>query len=94
MQKTTRLLLQISKAGNFHVEGRNMGWQKRNGHKDLKGVKSGEDFFASVMPKSDWACEVYFDEAKKILALHCSHHDAPTGELYMVHALRSEIRYF
>jgi hypothetical protein len=80
------ILQQISPAGFFFVEGRNMGWRHLSGHLGVS-ARDARSFISKAFPKtSEWSLRGSFDETQKILTFALSHHDAPTGELYTVSA--------
>jgi len=80
------ILHKISASGFFFVEGRNMGWRHLSGH---LGVSAGDAraFISKAFPKtSEWSLRGSFDVDRKILEFFLYHHDAPTGESYIVSA--------
>ena len=64
------------------VEGRNMGWRNRNGHKQFT-LRRGEDMFYKIAPECDltYKIEKVKDREYKV---RISHHDSPTGEFYTI----------
>lgn len=80
------ILQQISPAGFFFVEGRNMGWRHLSGYLDVCAGDANE-FISKAFPKtSEWKLCGSFDETRKILTFTLYHHDAPTGEFYIISA--------
>ena len=78
------ILQQISPAGFFFVEGRNMGWRRLSGYLDVS-AGGAREFISKAFPKtSEWSLRGSFDITRKILEFSLYHHDAPTGELYTV----------
>ncbi len=78
------ILQQISPAGFFFVEGRNMGWRHLSGHLDVTAGEAVE-FISKAFPStSEWTLRGSFDVTRKILEFYLYHHDAPTGEFYTV----------
>jgi len=64
------------------VEGRNMGWRNRTGHKQFT-LRRGEDMFYKIAPECDltYKIEKVKDREYKV---RISHHDSPTGEFYTI----------
>ncbi len=67
-------------SGYWAIRGREMGWRKLEGGK-LAKCKNGHELLDAILPKTDCTIRVY--RHKKGLELIVSHHDAPTGELYV-----------
>lgn len=73
----------IAKTGfQFRIEGRNMGWRKREGYKETEIRNTGDLFHAIANGIGDFSgrITVYNDR----LEMSLSHHDAPTGEFYTI----------
>lgn len=78
------ILQQISPAGFFFVEGRNMGWRHLSGHLGVT-ARDACEFIRKVFPStSEWTLRGSFDVKRKILEFSFYHHDSPTGEFYLV----------
>lgn len=67
----------------FHIEGRNLGWRHRSGSLHIEALDA-RSFIGNVFPKTEWRMEGHFDERNLTLLVHLYHHDAPTGELYII----------
>lgn len=67
--------------GFWKVEGRNMGWQNRQGYKYIK-ADSGEELLKAILPDTDCTVTVY--RHARGLEMRVSHHDAPTGEWHVL----------
>ena len=66
----------------IYVEGRNMGWRNRTGHKEFELTK-GEDIFREIAPECDLT--YYITKVKeKEYEVRISHHDSPMGEYYNI----------
>lgn len=76
-------LARISPARLYHIEGRCLGWRQRAGYLDIE-APDARYFVQSVFPKTEWRLEGYFEEQNLVLKIHLYHHDAPTGELYII----------
>ncbi|HNQ31899.1 MAG TPA: hypothetical protein PKJ68_05445 [Candidatus Woesebacteria bacterium] len=84
LEEFSLILQQISPAGFFFVEGRNIGWRCLSGHLHLTAGDAGE-FISKAFPvTSEWTLRGSFDVTKKILEVFLYHHDAPTGEFYKI----------
>lgn len=84
LEEFSFILQQISPAGFFFVEGRNMGWRHLSGHLDVTAGEAVE-FISKAFPStSEWTLRGSFDVTRKILEFYLYHHDAPTGEFYTV----------
>lgn len=80
------ILHKISEPGFFFVEGRNIGWRHLSGHLKVT-ARSATEFISKAFPKtSEWTLRGSFDVKRKILEFFLHHHDAPTGEFYIVSA--------
>tara|TARA_R110000824_G_scaffold361166_1_gene549112 strand:+ start:86 stop:568 length:483 start_codon:yes stop_codon:yes gene_type:complete len=64
----------------IYVEGRNMGWRNRTGHKEFV-LNKGEDIFHEIAPECDLTYYITKREENEY-ELRMSHHDSPTGEYY------------
>ena len=65
----------------FYIEGRNMGWQNREGWL-CKSFENGLEFCRGVFPECEW--NATFTLENKRLFIRLSHHDSPMGEQYEV----------
>ena len=80
------ILHKISESGFFFVEGRNIGWRHLSGHLGVS-ASDARSFISKAFPKtSEWTLRGSFDVNRKILEFFLHHHDAPTGEFYIVSA--------
>ena len=61
----------------IYVEGRNMGWRNRSGHKEFE-LKSGEDIFREISPECDLTYYIT-KEKENEYQVRISHHDSPSG---------------
>lgn len=84
LEEFSFMLQQISSAGFFCVEGRNMGWRHLSGHLDVTAGEATEFIRKAFPATSEWTLRGSFDVARKILEFSLYHHDAPTGEFYKV----------
>lgn len=84
LEEFSFILQQISPAGFFCVEGRNMGWRHLSGHLDVTAGEATEFIRKAFPATSEWTLRGSFDVARKILEFSLYHHDAPTGEFYKV----------
>ena len=66
----------------IYVEGRNMGWRNRSGHKEFE-LKSGEDIFREISPECDLTYYIT-KEKENEYQVRISHHDSPMGEHYTI----------
>jgi len=68
----------------FMVEGSNMGWRHRSGHKWIKHDcdKPGQHLLKEMLPDTDCTWRLYKDIDG--LRMWNAHHDAPTGERYVI----------
>ncbi|HRK98743.1 MAG TPA: hypothetical protein PLE43_09765 [Alphaproteobacteria bacterium] len=78
------ILQQISPAGFFFVEGRNMGWRHLSGHLNVTAGDACEFIRKAFPSTSEWTLRGSFDVKRKILEFSLYHHDSPTGEFYLV----------
>ena len=78
------ILQQISPAGFFFVDGRNMGWRQLSGHLDVTARDSCEFIRKTFPATSEWTLCGSFDVKRKILEFSLYHHDSPAGEFYTV----------
>lgn len=74
-------LREISPGGHYHAEGRNLGWRQCAGFKDFS-AQSPADFLAQILPKTD--CTFTIERDGRTLYITNYHHDAPTGEFYVI----------
>lgn len=75
-------MYEMNPGGSWHAEGSNMGWRKLSGHKDFSTTDS-EELIHYIAPKTqsyNGKCEVYENRIEFTIY----HHDAPTGESYIV----------
>lgn len=80
------ILHQISESGFFFVEGRNIGWRHLSAQLNVT-ARNAIEFISKAFPKtSEWTLRGSFDVDRKILEFFLHHHDAPTGEFYIVSA--------
>lgn len=86
LEEFSLILQQISPAGFFFVEGRNIGWRCLSGHLHLTAGDAGEFISKAFPAASEWTLRGSFDVTRKILEVSLYHHDAPAGELYIVSA--------
>ena len=78
------ILKKISAKGCYHVEGRNIGWRFLSGTLELEAINA-EAFIHRTFPKtSEWRLDGQYDPTAKTLTYQLYHHDAPTGESYIV----------
>lgn len=73
----------ICPSGRWHAEGKSMGWQKRSGYKDFD-AETGQEFLDNIMPNTDWNATIIIDNVEKSIKMTVYHHDAPTGESYVI----------
>ena len=66
----------------IYVEGRNMGWRNRGGHKEFELTK-GEDIFREITPQCDLTYYIT-KEKENEYEVRISHHDSPMGEYYTI----------
>lgn len=76
-------LARISPARLYHIEGRCLGWRQRAGYLDIE-APDARFFVQNVFPKTEWRLEGYFEKQRLVLKIYLYHHDAPTGELYII----------
>ena len=67
----------------FCCEVSNFGWRHLNGYKFFT-ANNGQELLSAILPKTDCTFKIY--RAGDTLKINNSHHDAPTGETYTVHA--------
>ena len=92
LEDFSAILKKLSPKGCFHIEGRNMGWRHLSGWSIVE-AGDARAFMSRAFPKtSDWTLRGQFDRKRRILTYTLSHHDAPTGELYVVRTCRAEDR--
>jgi hypothetical protein len=77
----TDALHAVAPEGRFHVEGRNMGWQRRSGYKVFT-AHDGQTFLDELLPCAE--CTFTIERAGDTLYIRNAHHDAPCGEYYTV----------
>jgi len=66
----------------FYIEGSNMGWRQKSGNAVIY-AKNMQDLFSKILPNTDTTVYVY-DNGYGSLNVTVYHHDAPTGEYYML----------
>jgi len=67
---------------DWHAEGRNIGWQNRSGYRNFR-ASDARSFLEAILPHtSDFSVRLY--KGNGSINLTVSHHDAPTGETYIV----------
>jgi hypothetical protein len=82
----TSTMRSINPGGLWRVEGRSMGWQKRDGYKDVDAQEGG-DLLRAVLPKGESSFKIYL--VVDLLMINCSHHDSPVGaEWYYIRRRR------
>lgn len=82
-QNVTDILAERHPSGFFRVEGRNLGWQGRAGFK-YACLTTWKELRDALLPRtSDFTLKIYASGIHG-LAIRCSHHDAPTGEFYLL----------
>ena len=64
----------------IYVEGKNMGWRNRTGHKEFELTKT-EDIFREIAPECDLTYYIT-KEKENEYEVRISHHDSPMGEFY------------
>jgi hypothetical protein len=64
------------------VEGHSMGWRGQSGCLEILDCSTSQKFL-SFLPKSDCTFTIY-EVDKSTLRVENSHHDAPTGEGYLI----------
>tara|TARA_B100000424_G_scaffold268755_1_gene264188 strand:+ start:1218 stop:1682 length:465 start_codon:yes stop_codon:yes gene_type:complete len=65
---------------DVYVEGRNMGWRNRTGHKEFT-INETIDVFREIAPECDLTYKM--EKVKEgEYEVRISHHDSPTGEYY------------
>jgi hypothetical protein len=80
----TSILCEISSAGYFYVEGRNMGWRHLSGTLGLHAADA-KAFIAKAFPQTNqWTLQGTYHPDEVTLRYQLFHHDAPTGETYTV----------
>jgi len=68
--------------GYYHIEGKNLGWQNRSGHKDAE-INGWDDLRDKVLPKtSELTIKIYKGNKDGEIEMTVAHHDAPMGENY------------
>ena len=67
---------------NAYVEGRNMGWRNRTGHKEFT-INKTIDMFREIAPKCDLTYKMEKVKEKEY-EVKISHHDSPMGEYYNI----------
>jgi len=66
----------------IYVEGTNMGWRNRTGHKEFELINY-EDIFYQIVPECDLT--YYIRKIKENeYEVNISHHDSPMGEYYTI----------
>jgi len=74
---------------HYHVEGRNLGWRRRSGWTACR-ADSAADFLAAILPSTP--CTFTIEREGAALLITNYHHDAPTGEFYIVTAAATAAR--
>jgi len=74
---------------HYHVEGRNLGWRRRSGWTECR-ADSAADFLAAILPNTP--CTFTIEREGAALHITNYHHDAPTGEVYVVTAAATAAR--
>tara|TARA_R110000751_G_C13558664_1_gene457189 strand:+ start:57 stop:509 length:453 start_codon:yes stop_codon:yes gene_type:complete len=64
------------------VEGKNMGWNNRTGHKQFT-LRRGEDMFYQIIPECDLTYKIEKIKEREY-KVKISHHDSPMGEHYTI----------
>jgi len=64
------------------VEGKNMGWNNRTGHKQFT-LRRGEDMFYKIAPECDLTYKIEKVKDREY-NIRLSHHDSPMGEYYTI----------
>ena len=64
------------------VEGKNMGWNNRTGHKQFT-LRRGEDMFYKIAPECDLTYKIEKVKDREY-NVRLSHHDSPMGEYYTI----------
>lgn len=73
----------------WYIEGRNLGWRNRSGHKFAK-ISNGSEFMSEILPNTE--CTFYIEKNEdKTLTLYNYHHDAPTGESYTLTCMNPKV---
>jgi len=65
-----------------YVEGKNMGWRNRSGHKTFT-LNEPMDMFREIAPECDLTFKIEKIKEKEYQA-RISHHDSPMGEYYNI----------
>ena len=65
-----------------YVEGKNMGWRNRSGHKTFT-LNEPMDMFREIAPECDLTFKIEKIKEKEYQAT-ISHHDSPMGEYYNI----------
>lgn len=67
---------------DVYVEGSNMGWRNRTGHKEFT-INETIDMFREIAPECDLTYKM--EKVKEgEYEVRISHHDSPTGEYYNI----------
>jgi hypothetical protein len=66
---------------NWFIEGRGMGWLKRNGYKEMI-AETAWKLLRGFLPETDVSIVAEFHEDRMEFIVF--HHDAPTGEFYTI----------
>tara|TARA_R110002167_G_scaffold102276_1_gene265505 strand:- start:625 stop:1077 length:453 start_codon:yes stop_codon:yes gene_type:complete len=67
---------------DVYVEGTNIGWRNRSGHKEFK-MEFADDVFKKIIPE----CNLTYSMEKvkdKEYEVRIAHHDSPMGEIYNI----------
>ena len=65
-----------------YVEGRNMGWRNRSGHKTFT-LNETMDMFREIAPECDLTYKIEKVKEKEY-EVRIAHHDSPMGEYYNI----------
>jgi len=77
------------KEQNLRIDGEQMTWLNRSGHKIIENT-GGEGLLDAVLPKTDTTIEIYKKRITRLI-LKVYHHDSPMGEWYEVRPTNQEI---
>lgn len=81
IQELSEKIQEINPTGNWKAEGKNLGWQRMSGLKYFL-ASTGTKFLQELLPKTD--CTFYIYLIENGFEITNYHHDAPTGETYIV----------
>lgn len=80
-ERITETMKKKNPSGYWKVEGRSMGWRSLSGHKYVN-ADDALTLFRAILPETDLTLAVF--NYGKGIAIRCSHHDAPMGEMYYI----------